>query len=160
MESAPTPIPAAAACLPLEGGGFRRRRKTEGVVNNTGGHGDPPLHHYSTLHRIRRGGVSLRLGPPAALTVRRTVIHFRGMSLRYSVPSRKEDANGRIWNREFCGRAAKSRRTSPQANVLAPTPSPRVADYLLPIYGSGRFPVARRIYIWYNILSGHTPTKN
>ncbi len=58
---------------------------------------NPPLHRYPTSNRIRRGGVSLRLGPPAALTVHRTVIHFRGMSLRYSVPSRKGDATAWVY---------------------------------------------------------------
>ena len=34
-------------------------------------------------NQVCRGRVSLRLGPPAALTVPRTVIHYRGMPLRY-----------------------------------------------------------------------------
>ena len=93
-------------CLPLEGGGTAIAA-TEGVSTKTGGYGiasfaaepqnldglrrrrmSSPLRHQPTSDRTCRGGVSLRLGPPAALTVHRTVIHFRGMSLRYSVPSR------------------------------------------------------------------------
>ena len=40
------------------------------------------------LFASQKSTVSLRLGPPAALTVHRTVIHYRGMPLRHLVRGR------------------------------------------------------------------------